>query len=379
MIYLSENSFFSRFKPSNDYKNNLSSFKKHARVRTGNNELIPLTVYLNRRNSKTTNNEIIKTIYYKLIQNKQSILSNFYNKSLRIQPEYNHTTLNKYNPMPLTSLSNTKHPQFKNEVRNIHYLGILKNTTSDIPNVRTYLSVLEELFIHWIIDYKLITPSAIHYFQQDVIGSILSAFTFRASVMNPYLVYSVLSRLSKSMNLKSLSLFTPTLGWSSYLVGASALSIPLVRYTGIDVLPNVCKKTAKYTSQITPQTKTSIYCNPSENFNVTKTHRNQYDIVFFSPPYYKLEQYEQVMDKYNTFEEWYEEYWIPTINVCSQVLRKKGRLAFILSLYSEYDNNLSKMTKLPLTFRKIKKYPISNSKTMKQTTNTEYLYIYEKI
>jgi len=379
MIYLNENSFISRFKPSNDYKNNLSSFKKHARVKTGNNELIPLTVYLNRKNSKTTNNEIIKIVYYKLIQNKQSILSNFYNKSLRIQPEYNHTTLNKYNPMPLSSLSNTKYPQFKNEVRNIHYLGILKNTTSDIPNVRTYLSVLEDLFKHWIIDYKLITPSAIHYFQQDVIGSILSAFTFRASVMNPYLVYSILSRLSKSMNLKSLSLFTPTLGWSSYLVGASALSIPLVRYTGIDVLPNVCKKTAKYAKQITPQTKTSIYCNPSENFNVTKTHRNQYDIVFFSPPYYKLEQYEQVMDKYNTFEEWYTEYWIPTINVCSHVLRKKGRLAFILSLYSEYDDNLSKMTKLPRAFRKIKKYPIHNSKTMKQTTNTEFLYIYEKV
>jgi len=383
MNYLKKNTFLSRFNEAHTHPHTFRSFAKHAQVRTGNGKKLPLVTYLREKHNQKETIHILSIIYHKLILKKREILTNFYEKSLSVEGMDIRDTMDEkaYSPMPLNALSNAKYPMLKNQIRNIHYLGILKNTTSDIPNVRPYLCVLEDLFRRWVVYYKLVTPSAIHYFQQDVIGSILSAYTFRASIMNPYLVYSILSRLATSMKLDRLSLFTPTLGWSSYLVGASALSIPLIRYTGIDVLPNVCKKTKKLAQHIVPDTRTMIYCQPSETFNLKKesSHIGQYDIVFFSPPYYKLEQYEKVMDEYETFEDWYRSYWLPTMTLCHRVLRKGGRMAFILSLYGGYEGDVSTMTKLPRTqFHFIRRYPIHNSRTMNQTANMEYLYVYEK-
>lgn len=376
MKLLTLNQFLSRFERG-DKRRTFALFRKHARVRIGK-KIVPLSVYLANRTD-------VMRVVYSLIEQQDQILQNFYKTSLDVSEKFMPSTLTEHQPMPLTRLSNATYPKYKNLIRNIHYLGILKTTTSDIPNVRPYLQVMEDLFTRWIIDYKLVTPSAIHYFSQGVVGSILSAYTFRASVMNPYLVYSVLSRLATSMRLRELSLFTPTLGWSSYLVGASHLSIPLVKYTGIDVLPSVCRRTAQLAKAMTPSTDTRIYCKPSEEIadtsSIVRGHRGKYDIVFFSPPYYKLEKYERVMDEYTSFQDWVEAYWIPTIGLCHAVLKRGGRLAFILGLYGTVADELKDMVTVPKTccgFKGMRSYPIANSRTMNQSYHVEHLYVFEK-
>lgn len=378
MKLLTLNQFLSRFERG-DKRHTFALFRKHARVRIGK-KIVPLTVYLAKAGTQTN----IMRVVYSLIEQQDQIVENFYKTSLDVSEKFMPSTLTERQPMPLTRLSNATYPKYKNLIRNIHYLGILKTTTSDIPNVRPYLQVMEDLFNHWIIDYKLVTPSAIHYFSHGVVGSILSAYTFRASVMNPYLVYSVLSRLATSMRLRELSLFTPTLGWSSYLVGASHLSIPLVKYTGIDVLPSVCRRTAQLAKEMTPSTDTRIYCKPSEEIarsSIVRGHRGKYDIVFFSPPYYKLEKYERVMDEYTSFQDWVEAYWIPTIGLCHAVLKRGGRLAFILGLYGTVADELKEMVSVPKTccgFKGMRSYPIANSRTMNQSYHVEHLYVFEK-
>ena len=72
------------------------------------------------------------------------------------------------------------------------------------------------------------------------LGSVFSSYYFRASIMNPYLVYSLNHKL-----LNGTKIFTPTLGWSSYCYGF--LECPMVKeYVGTDVIKSVCDKTNKF-------------------------------------------------------------------------------------------------------------------------------------
>jgi hypothetical protein len=195
-----------------------------------------------------------------------------------------------------------------------------------------------------IIDYKILTPSALFYMRQGRLGSVFSSFYFRASIMNPYVVYS----LNQSV-LKGTRIFTPTLGWSSYVHGF--LESPhVLEYVGTDVIPGVCKKTAEFVQQYYPerQKDVTIYCDPSQSFLQNKRFLEKYsghfDTIFFSPPYYELEKYPgklQSTTTYATYEEWLAGYWDKTMQLCAKLLIPTGKLCYILSGYGKgYTENL---------------------------------------
>jgi hypothetical protein len=138
------------------------------------------------------------------------------------------------------------------------------------------------------------------------------------------------------------------------------LACPYVtEYVGTDVIPDVCRKTAALAKYIDPKKKTTIYCKPSEKlFESTvfmTRYKGHFDVVFFSPPYYKLELYEgekQSTEQYKTYEEWLDKYWDKTIQLCYHVLEKGGKLCYILSGYGsdntdKYDllGDMNKITK----------------------------------
>jgi hypothetical protein len=216
----------------------------------------------------------------------------------------------------------------------MHYQDILQNTKSGIENVPTYMDVLIDLYINNIIDYKILTPSSRFYIKNGRLGSVFSSYYFRASIMNPYLVYS----LNKSL-LHGTRIFTPTLGWTSYCYGFLDCE-EVVEYVGTDVIPSVCSKTNDFATTRYPTRKIDIYCQPSEGLARSKSfinkYRNHFDVVFFSPPYYRLELYkgkDQSTNKYKTYEEWLDGYWEETIKLCHTVLQKGGKLCYILSGY----------------------------------------------
>jgi hypothetical protein len=65
-------------------------------------------------------------------------------------------------------------------------------------------------------------------------------------------------------------------------------------------------------------------------------------VVFFSPPYYRLELYagkNQSTEKYKSYEEWLEKYWMKTIEMCFYVLKPGGKLCYILSNYNSNMEN----------------------------------------
>ena len=326
MIELTDlNTFLKMFSGNNITE---TQFLNRAQVRVGNN-LRPLKEYMLAKNIHKDN---IKMLFH-LIQNRNEYLTRFYNMSLRVQSS-NYIIHDAVPPMKNKQMNNNDNPLFKNFIRNIHLLDILQNTKSGIENIPTFMDVLNDLYLKNIIDYKILTPSSLHYMNEGRLGSVFSSYYFRASIMNPYLVYS----LNHSV-LKGTRIFTPTLGWTSYCYGF--LECPyVVEYVGTDVIPSVCKTTAKFAKEHSPNTTVDIYCKPSEQLFKSKVfmdkYANHFDVVFFSPPYYRLELYDgenQSTAKYDTYEKWLDKYWSATIQLCQHVLQPGGRLCYILSGY----------------------------------------------
>lgn len=303
-------------------------FLQTYKVRIGK-KIVPLKEYSEKKSIKTEN----LVLLFNDISNIEAYLERFYNMSLLIKDK-NIRFGEHYKPMKITQINNNQEPLLKNLIRNLHYKHILENTKSGIENVPTYMDVLKALLRDKIIDYKILTPSSLHYIQKRRFGSVLSSYYFRASILNPYVIYSLNENL-----LKGTKIFTPTLGWSSYAYGFLESSITK-EYVGTDVIPDVCKKTDQLIGELYPHIKKDIYCKPSEDLAKSKRFMNKYenhfDVVFFSPPYYKLELYEgnnQSTTKYKTYQEWLEKYWEATIQLCKKVLIKGGKLCYIISGY----------------------------------------------
>lgn len=303
-------------------------FLETYKVRVGKN-IIPLKSYSEKKSIKTENLMLL----FNDITNIESYLERFYNMSLLIKDK-NVRFGEHYKPMKINQINNNKEPLLKNLIRNLHYKHILENTKSGIENVPTYMDVLKALLNDKIIDYKILTPSSLHYIQKGRFGSVLSSYYFRASILNPYVIYSLNENL-----LKGTKIFTPTLGWSSYAYGFLE-SLTTKEYVGTDVIPDVCKKTDQLIADLHPSIKKDIYCKPSEDLAKSKRfinkYENHFDVVFFSPPYYKLELYEgknQSTIKYKTYQEWLEKYWEATIQLCKKVLAPSGKLCYIISGY----------------------------------------------
>jgi hypothetical protein len=305
---------------SMSYKTFLKTYKVKS-----SSKLTPLEQYIREHDIDRSK---VKILYENII-NRNEYLERFYQISLKPTP-----LKIEYPAMKYRELNNNKYVQYKNVIRNMHFFNILQNTKSGIGGIPTFLDVLYDLYQNSIIDYKILTPSAMHYIQEGRLASVFSSFYFRASIMNPYLVYS----LNKSV-LKGTRVFTPTLGWTSYLYGFMECE-EVIEYVGTDVIPHVCKKTADFAKKNYPDKTCEIYCDPSETFlknpRFLKKYANHFDLVFFSPPYYELEKYPGKLQStitYESYKEWLDGYWRRTMEVCYHVLGKGGKLCYILSDY----------------------------------------------
>ena len=196
MIFITNDKLLSLF------KSNSNTTPSQYQVRIGT-RLVPLTEYIKTKD-KISNDDI--TLLLENIKNRNEYLSRFYDVSLKV-PES--LTISDA-PMKNKQMSNNSLVKYKNVIRSMFYKEILKDTKSGIENNPTFFDVLEDLYVNKIIDYKILTPSAIHYMKNRRLGSVFSSFYFRASIMNPYLVYS----LNRS-GLKGTRIFTPPLGWCS--------------------------------------------------------------------------------------------------------------------------------------------------------------------
>lgn len=223
------------------YSNTFDTFIESYNVRI-RNRIIPLKDYIKQKN---ISHQILNKLYQHITHNEE-YLSRFYKTSLSVKENI---SIDR-EPMIKYNMNNNKFVNFKNIIRNMHLLDILQNTKSGIENNPTFMDVLLDIYNNKIIDYKILTPSALHYIDNGRIGSVYSSFYFRASIMNPYLVYS----LNKNV-LKGTRIFTPTLGWTSYAYGFMECDT-VTEYVGTDVMKDVCTKTRNLLKKQLPNKKT---------------------------------------------------------------------------------------------------------------------------
>lgn len=373
MVSLKE--FISIFDTNNSIT--FKEFLKKAVVLVGKKKYT-LTEYIKKKHIYLDAVELL----YENIQKRKHYLTRFYNTSLKINEPF------KINDEPMISgeMNNNKNINYKNLIRNMFFLEILKNTKSGIENNSTYMDVLENLYKRNIIDYKLLTPSAIFYMKQGRLGSVFSSYYFRASIMNPYLVYSLNKSIFKANNV-----FTPTLGWGSYYYGFAESGIK--EYIGVDVIPNVCKKITNFAYTHYPDINTKIICKPSEKLFIDKSFNNEYkghfDLVFFSPPYFKLEMYEgenQSTLNYPEYSEWLENYWDKTIQLCYNVLKKGKNMCYILSGYGSENtkemynllNDMNNIAKKYFTLEEIQPMYNKNVHVTSHRETAEKIMIFKK-
>ena len=371
---ISENEFFKLFK--NKRKQNIEQFIKTYKVKTSN-DTYNLENYIQIKNIDIEDIKHIKDF----IENKEVYLKGFYNTSLKIPDNLSITE----SPMKNKEYNNNININYKNVIRNLHFNEILKNTKSGFTSMRSYLVALLDLFNNKIIDYKLLTPSALFYIRKKRFGGVLSSYYFRASILSPYLIYS----LNKTL-LKGTVVFTPTLGWTSYLYGLLE-SRMVTEYVGTDVIKSVCEKTKEFAKNY-PYIKTKIYNKPSEslikNKSFISSYREHFDLVFFSPPYYKLELYEgenQSTEQYKSYDEWLSKYWEETIKLCEIVLKKGGKLCYIISGYgkeekSEFDliKDMNKITRKYFKFKSMQNMDNKNVNVLRQNQTNEQIVLYYK-
>ena len=254
----------------------LAQFILSARVKPENNHIISLKEYAEKQNISRSDIQLL----YDHIINRNEYLHRFYKKSLQpVEP-----TDFKDSPMPIANINNDRASQYKNRIRNIHCFDILQKTKSVYSHNPSFLDVLIDLYKKELIEYRILTPSALHYLREGRIGSVFSSFYFRASIMNPFVPFSLEKRL-----LKGSRIFSPTLGWSSYAYGFLECA-EVEEYVATDVIPQVCEKTARFCKDFYPTKKTQIFCKPSEDLAKSKPfmtkYKEHFDVVFFRPPYY---------------------------------------------------------------------------------------------
>jgi hypothetical protein len=322
-------------------------FLKNAKVVSGKSTY-SLKEYVDK---KKINNADLKIIFEN-IKHKNEYLIRFYNTSLL----YDRKNISiDETPMKSHHFNNNSLVQYKNIIRNTFFYEILRDTKSGFNNP-SYLEVIDDLYNKYIIHVHLLAPSSLDYIKKGRIGSVFSSLFFRASIMNPYLVFS----LNQSI-FRAKTVFTPTLGWSSYYYGFAESGIE--EYVGVDVIPNVCSKVSNFAEKFYPHIKTDIYCTPSEsllkNTGFLKKYKKHFDVIFFSPPYFMLEKYpgkKQSTVLYETLDEWLDKYWEKTIQLCSIVLKNEGILSYILSDYGSLKNKESHFELVKLMNDISKKY-----------------------
>lgn len=351
-------------------------FIKIFKIRYSNGTTTSLEEHLKK---KPITKSILKILYHVFEQDRKRYLTNFYKKSLDV------SVFSSKQRLPVC-IHNDKYIHHKNIIRNTYYKEILHDTNTIQPNVRNYYDVVVDLYQNKIIDYKLLTPSSLKLLEKGTnLSSILSAYYFRSSIMNPTIPYSITTFVESD----KLKVFSPTLGWSSYAYGV--LSNPkLDEYVGIDVLSKVCNNTRKLLNKY--NIKNEIRCEPSENVAKDKTflqkYKNHFDLIFFSPPYYELELYSgklQSTYNYKTYTDWLEKYWRPTIQMCFHILGNQSLMCYIVSGYNykgQYLNLSKDMNSISEKegFKLIRSVNISskNVKITKHRKLGERIYIFKK-
>jgi hypothetical protein len=229
-------------------------------------------------------------------------------------------------------------------LRNISYKGIYRDTgKSNSSEKCSLLDTFTGLAINKFNISCLLTPKVAEFISQgryDDFFAILRGTSNRASIFNPYTYSWILNNVFPDGK----KLLSPVMSWCSPVIGLANSGYD--EMVAIDVIPEVVEKSRllhEYSEGLrngffVDDSKTAeFYCCPSEQLdnrhNFSEKYAEHFDTVFFSPPYYDLEIYtggEQSHESFQTYEQWLDGYWRPTVELCYRCLKPGATFSFVI-------------------------------------------------
>jgi len=144
----------------------------------------------------------------------------------------------------------------------------------------------------------------------------------------PYAMRKLL--LEYKMN-RDCAILDPCAGWGGRMLGASVVCDSYTAYEPSTKTYKGLKKLGVFIQEATPTFKFKVHNIPFEEAVLPKGF---YDIAITSPPYYDTEEYSEEstnsFNKFETFEEWCEGFYLPLIKKTMRALKPTG--VFILNI-----------------------------------------------
>lgn len=148
--------------------------------------------------------------------------------------------------------------------------------------------------------------------------------------------YKVCSNFDITLVLSLLKIFKPTnmldfsAGWGDRLIGAISYG---TKYTGVD--PSECMEPIYKNIINTLSSNPNDYTVIKSPFEKVKLKENTYDFVFTSPPFFKLEIYEDSETQSSSYnlEKWKKKFLFPSIEKCSKYLKNNSYFTLYIEDY----------------------------------------------
>ncbi len=165
-------------------------------------------------------------------------------------------------------------------------------------------------------------------------------------------------------------------GWGGRCIAAMSLGIP---YIGFDANTKLKSSYAKMVKTLDPKADVRMTFKPSETIDFSKY---DYDLVFTSPPYFMLEEYEG-MPIYDQKQGFLDVFFVPVLKNVWAGLTKGGHLALNMpdEMYDAVKKCLPPVTKklkMPLMDRHAEEAVLGADLKKGETERFEYIYIWKK-
>ena len=166
----------------------------------------------------------------------------------------------------------------------------------------------------------------------------LKTVSGQMSIYSPSVYKTLLNELNSYISTDKQKLLIPSASWATPILATKDST----EYTNVHIVDvqkdvlDVCDNLFAYVHNQGLFNKKpyslKTFHTPSEK--MTSVVDDDYDKIFFCPPYYDLELYggsdEQSTTLYKTYDEWLDGYWRQTVNECDKVLKEGGVFSFTM-------------------------------------------------
>ncbi len=346
--------------------------------------------------------QFITSCYDMFVKNREDTLYDWYSQYIEIDSLKSGINFSVVPCKASNIFDGTINSDTSRILRNINYKTLYSTKRLHKNDFQDCQSILKCLFKYHLLRNSFVGPASFNFFldknMTSVWSSVMSTIS-KPSVFNPNTYASILNTIFEGKNL-----FAPTMGWNSYQLAYYQTNFE--QFVATDVIPEVVENGSHlhnyYESLKNPfldygNKEVVLYDCPSEklktNLNFCDKYKSNFDAVLFGPPCFKFEIYEgeqQSINNYETYTEWLNEYWKPTLKICAEVMKSGAKLGFVVRDYADYfgynyllSQDLNNIAEEVFGFGETYKIKLTQMKTKRSPKklamgNYQTLCVYEK-